>query len=83
MKRYIKSSDSLITESDYKGALLLMKRSTNPKEVEKAQQIIREYKEKNPELAEKIKSELGQVKRSPRSKSSKDPKTFTSRHVRW
>jgi hypothetical protein len=83
MKRYIKSSDSIITESDYKGALLLLKRSTNSKEIEKAQQIIREYKEKNPELAEKIKSELNTTKRTPRSKSSNDPKTFTSRHIRW
>ena len=83
MKRYIKSSDSLITESDYKVALLLLKRSTNSREIEKAQQTIREYKEKNPESAERIKSELNTPKRTPRSKSSDDPRFFTSRHIRW
>jgi hypothetical protein len=83
MKRYIKSSDSIITKDDFKGALLTLKRSANPKEIEKAQQVIREYKEKNPELAEKIKAELGQVKRTPKSKSPKDPTFFTSNHIRW
>ena len=57
MKRYIVASN-LITESDYKAALLLLNHTRSPKEIERAQKIIWEYKDANPELAEKIKNEI-------------------------
>lgn len=57
MKRYIKS-ESLLTEADYRAALLGLQHARNPKDVERAQKIIREYKAKNPELAEKIKNQI-------------------------
>ena len=57
MKIYIKS-DSSITDSDYKAALLLLRHAKRPEDVEYAQKIIKEYKDKNPELAEKIKKQL-------------------------
>ena len=57
MKRYIKSESS-ITESDYKAALLLLRQAKHPEDVERAQKIIKEYKDKNPELAEKIKNQI-------------------------
>lgn len=57
MKRYIKS-ESLLTESDYRAALLGLRHARNPKDVERAQKIIKEYKAKNPELAEKIKNQI-------------------------
>lgn len=57
MKRYIRTT-SLLTESDYRAALLLLNHTRSPKEIERAQKIIREYKDANPELAEKIKNEI-------------------------
>lgn len=57
MKRYIKSESSL-TESDYRAALRLLRQARNPKEVERAQKIIKEYKVENPELAEKIRDQI-------------------------
>lgn len=57
MKRYIKS-ESLLTEADYRAALLGLRHARNPKDVERAQNIIKEYKAKNPELAEKIKDQV-------------------------
>ena len=57
MKRYIRTT-SLITESDYKAALLLLNHTRSPKEIERAQKTIREYKDANPKLAEKIKNEI-------------------------
>lgn len=57
MKRYIRTT-SLLTESDYKAALLLLNHARFPKEIERAQKTIREYTDANPELAEKIKNEM-------------------------
>ena len=57
MKRYIKSESSL-TEADYKAALRLFRQARNPKDIERAQNIIKEYKAENPELAEKIKNQI-------------------------
>ena len=71
MKRYVRAETSFTTD-DYKAALLLLKHSVNPKEVERAQTVIREFKATNPELAEKVKSELNQKReRKPKSAPSK------------
>jgi hypothetical protein len=72
MKRYIKTASS-ITDSDYKAALLLLRHSTDIKEIERAQEIIREFKNTNPELAKQIKDEndarRNALKHQPKSKS--------------
>lgn len=69
MKRYIKS-ESLITEADYRAALLSFRQAKRPEDVERAQKIIKEYKDKNPELADKIKKQL-EAERDSRRHSPK------------
>lgn len=76
MKRYIKSETSF-TSDDYKAALLLLKQSHDEKQITRAQEIVREFKAKNPELAEKIKAEVA----APRPKA-KPTKSKYSKY-RW
>jgi hypothetical protein len=84
MKLYIRSAEQSFTAEDYKAALLLLKKSTNLKEIAKAQEVIREYQASNPESATKIKEEFNTPRpRKPGSTSPKDPKFFTSSHIRW
>lgn len=86
MKKYIKSAEQLLTAEDYKAALLFlkMKRSINPKEIAKAQEVIQKYEASNPEYAAKIKEEFNAPRpRKPRSKAPKDPRFFTSNNIRW
>ena len=66
MKRYIKSSETSYTADDYRAALLLLKHSHDEKQVARAQEIMREFKAKNPELAEKIRTEVN----TPRPKAA-------------
>ena len=68
MKIYIRA-DSMITKADYKGALLTLKLSTKPAEISKAQEVIRKYRESNPESAAKVDEELANRPRKPYTKS--------------
>lgn len=74
MKRYIRTAN-LLTESDYKAALMLLNHARSPKEVEYAQKTIREFKDANPELAEKIKNELD-AKRDARRHAPKQQSKY-------
>ena len=69
MKRYIKSSETSYTADDYRASLLLVKHSHDAKQIAHAQEIMREFKAKNPELAEKIRTEVNTPK--PKAKPYK------------
>lgn len=74
MKRFIKSSETPYTKDDYRADLLLLKHSHDPNQTALIQERLRDFKAKNPELAEKIKAEVN----TPRPKA----KPYRSKY-RW